>query len=101
MRPTGFRPRLAAGAAALGMAAALTVPVAAALAANNAQSPPKLAHRRTGPQLVVPGGASGRSLSQQLSRSGGVLHPPPLGGGSGAVIPPPGTPGGNPHVEPK
>ncbi len=99
MRRTGVRPLLAAGAVAFGMAAALTAPCAAAFAANG-QSPPKLTHHRTGPQLVVPGGTSGRPLGQQLSRSGGVLHPP-LVGGSTAVIPPPGTPGGNPHVEPK
>jgi hypothetical protein len=98
MPRTGFRPLLAA-AVAFGMTAALTAPCAAAFAAND-QSPPKPAHRRTGPQLVVPGGTSGRTLSQQLSRSGGVLHPPLVGSGK-AVVPPPGTPGGNPHVEPK
>ena len=52
------------------------------------------------------------SLSHQLSRSGGIIHPPPSGDrsvvqppnqgtSSTPVIPPPGTPGGNPLVQPK
>jgi hypothetical protein len=52
------------------------------------------------------------SLSHQLSRSGGVIHPPPTadrgviappnqGTSRTPVIPPPGTPGGNPLVQPK
>ena len=52
------------------------------------------------------------SLSHELSRSGGVIHPPPTGDGGVVappnqgtsrtpVIPPPGTPGGNPLVQPK
>jgi hypothetical protein len=51
-------------------------------------------------------------LSHQLSRSGGVIHPPPTadrgviappnqGTSRTPVIPPPGTPGGNPLVQPK
>ena len=52
------------------------------------------------------------TLSHDLSRSGGVIQPPPTGD-SGVVeppnqgtsrtpvIPPPGTPGGNPKVKPK
>lgn len=53
---------------------------------------------------------SGGSLSQQLSRSNGVICPPPIdpaikkpapSTGSMPVIPPPGTPGGNPNVQPK
>jgi hypothetical protein len=52
------------------------------------------------------------SLSHQLSRSGGVIHPPPSADKAivsppnqstsrTPVIPPPGTPGGNPLVQPK
>lgn len=58
-------------------------------------------------------GSSGGSLSHQLDRSGGVIHPPTnvdpgltqpapqVGAHSMPVIPPPGTPGGNPDVKPK
>jgi hypothetical protein len=58
-------------------------------------------------------GSSGESLSHQLDRSGGVIHPPTdvdpgltqpapqVGPRSTPVIPPPGTPGGNPDVKPK
>jgi hypothetical protein len=58
-------------------------------------------------------GSSTGSLSHQLNRSGGVIHPPAnidpgltqpapdLGPHSMPVIPPPGTPGGNPDVKPK
>ena len=58
-------------------------------------------------------GSSGDSLSHQLNRSGGVIHPPTnvdpgltrpapeVGPHSMPVIPPPGTPGGNPDVKPK
>jgi hypothetical protein len=57
--------------------------------------------------------SSAGSLSRQLNRSGGVIHPPAnvdpglaqpapdLGPHSMPVIPPPGTPGGNPDVKPK
>ena len=53
------------------------------------------------------------TLSEQLSRSGGVIQPPPQvdrkieaptpdpGAQSMPVIPPPGTPGGDPTVKPK
>jgi hypothetical protein len=53
------------------------------------------------------------SLSHQLNRSGGVIHPPAdidpgvtqpapdIGPHSMPVIPPPGTPGGNPDIKPK
>jgi hypothetical protein len=53
------------------------------------------------------------TLSEQLSRSGGVIQPPERvdrkieaptpnpGAESMPVIPPPGTPGGNPTVKPK
>ena len=98
MRRTRFRPLLAA-AVAFGIAAALAAPVAPALAGSgnfDAKSP----HRERGPQLAVPE-TGGGSLSRRLSRSGGVIHPPPLAGSSMPVIPPPGTPGGNPKIEPK
>ena len=59
----------------------------------------------------VPAGPPG-SLSDTLSRSGGVLVPPETGdsamakpapptGSAMPVIPPPGTPGGDPRVIPK
>jgi len=51
------------------------------------------------------------SLSEQLSKSKGVICPPagvdpgisvpPVGGGKMPVIPPPGTPGGDPGLQPK
>lgn len=95
MRRTGFRSLLAAGAVALGAAA-----LAAPAFAGSAKSDAKPAPRQSGPQLAMPE-TNGRSLSRQLNRSGGVLHPPPLAGSSMPVIPPPGTPGGNPKVQPK
>jgi hypothetical protein len=100
MRRTELRSLLAAGAVACGTTFMLTAPFAAASAAD-AHPPAKSAHRRSGPQRVVPGDAGGGSLSHRLSRSGGVLHPPPFSGSSTPVIPPPGTPGGNPHLQPK
>jgi len=54
---------------------------------------------------------SGQNLGEKLSRTEGVLCPPPTGdtemnvpppgGGRTPVIPPPGTPGGDPSVRPK
>lgn len=61
----------------------------------------------------APPSASGRTPSQTLNRSGGVLKPPssgssnmpvihpPASGGNMPVIHPPGTPGGNSDVQPK
>jgi hypothetical protein len=57
-------------------------------------------------------GAPPGTLSRELDRSRGVIHPPPTGDGgvvtpmkqgksSMPVIPPPGSPGGNPRVQPK
>jgi hypothetical protein len=65
-----------------------------------------------GLQAPAPGETTGRAnLSDQLSRSKGVICPPagidpgisvpPVGGGMMPVIPPPGTPGGDPNVIPK
>ena len=59
-----------------------------------------------------PGETTGSAtLSEELSRSKGVICPPagvdpgiaapPLGGGVMPVIPPPGTPGGDPGLIPK
>jgi hypothetical protein len=60
------------------------------------------------------GEGSGSPMSDRLSKSQGVIHPPqeevdpamkqetpPTGPNSMPVIPPPGTPGGNPSVKPK
>ena len=62
--------------------------------------------------LPVPGETAGSAnLSDELSRSKGVICPPagidpgisapPVGGGAMPVIPPPGTPGGDPNIVPK
>ncbi len=67
------------------------------------------------PPSAAPGEGSSNapgSLSGALSRSQGVIQPPPTGdsgvvptpnpgAASTPVIPPPGTPGGNPQVQPK
>jgi len=52
-----------------------------------------------------------KNLSQKLAQSNGVICPPPTvdpgikkpapPGGPMPVIPPPGSPGGDPHVQPK
>jgi hypothetical protein len=60
----------------------------------------------------TPGETTGTAtLSDQLSRSKGIICPPAgvdpgiaapaVGGGVTPVIPPPGTPGGDPHIIPK
>jgi len=61
---------------------------------------------------AAPGEITGSAnLSDELSRSKGVICPPPgidpgisaplVGGGVTPVIPPPGTPGGDPSIIPK
>ena len=56
--------------------------------------------------------SDGRSPSERLARSDGVICPPdqvdpeikqpaPEGGGPMPVIPPPGSPGGDPNAQPK
>ena len=73
-----------------------------------------IANETTLPQSNSRSGSEGAqgSLSHELSRSSGVIHPPPSGDHSVVqppmqdesrmpVIPPPGTPGGNPLVHPK
>jgi hypothetical protein len=56
------------------------------------------------------GSANSENPSDKLARGDGVLCPPnvdpgmaapPPRGGNTPVIPPPGSPGGNPHVQPK
>jgi len=111
------------------VAAALLVgpPIAFAQTGGALQYPPHSA--QSGAQPYAPGtqpktampkepdegvsGSSSESLSHELNRSGGVIHPPAnvdpgltqpapdVGPHSMPVIPPPGTPGGNPDVKPK
>jgi hypothetical protein len=68
--------------------------------------------RTGGLVLPSPGETTGSAnLSDELSRSKGVICPPaevdpgisapPTGGGIMPVIPPPGTPGGDPYIVPK
>jgi hypothetical protein len=90
--------------------------LAFAQASGVVQSPPPSA----GGSKVAPtqpdedlSASSTGSLSHQLNRSRGVIHPPAnidpgltqpaldLGPHSMPVIPPPGTPGGNPDIKPK
>jgi hypothetical protein len=74
-------------------------------------SPSQDCQRGTG-SLPAPGETTGSAnLSDELSRSKGVICPPAgvdpgisvpaVGGGVMPVIPPPGTPGGDPSVIPK
>ena len=102
-----------------GLAALLSI--SACQAQTTAPAPPPAAPPQNDaappvpPRDVVPQAsppASG-TLSEQLSRSGGVIQPPPQvdrkieaptpdpGAQSMPVIPPPGTPGGDPTVKPK
>ena len=65
----------------------------------------------TGRNAPTIGKDDGKSLSEQLAQSKGIICPPagvdpdmhqrPPEGGAMKVIPPPGSPGGNPHVQPK
>ena len=75
------------------------------------QSQPTRPEDSTGPQQGT-GAAPSGSLSDKLSRSGGVVRPPATGdqgvveppkagSQSTPVIPPPGTPGGNQEIQPK
>lgn len=106
-------------------AAALMPPVAAAQSPPEAKTPAAPKTELTDPKACAPsnratvgqGGAvdvqkpDGRSLSDQLAQSGGVICPPANmdpeirqpapGGGRMPVIPPPGSPGGDPSVQPK
>jgi hypothetical protein len=84
--------------------------------AQNGSTPPTVPNGNGNivPQQQSPSGSSPAhgSLSHELSRSGGVIHPPSTpdrgvvappnqGTSRTPVIPPPGTPGGNPLVQPK
>ena len=83
-----------------------------------AQSPPSSASQQEGCHPGVGRNAptlgennSGKTLSDQLAQSNGVICPPsgvdpqmaapPPPGGNTPVIPPPGTPGGNQNLQPK
>lgn len=79
-----------------------------ALAQTSDPLPPPQAQTR--PDGKVPGKTPDSTLSDKLSRSGGVITPPEVGDpnvkappsvGDTPVIPPPGTPGGNQNVQPK
>lgn len=78
------------------------------------RSRPQDMPRRQGPDgsSQVDGLSTGRSLSDELEKKGGVIEPPsgidpeiveppPAAGAPMPVIPPPGTPGGSPGPEPK
>lgn len=116
-------PKLA-GLAALLLSAAAQAQTPPAQTTPQAQPPQsqerKVVPERPGDQVPQgrvpqekPPGSGTSSLSEQLSNSGGVIHPPtridkPMtaptpdpGARSTPVIPPPGTPGGNPDVKPK
>jgi hypothetical protein len=107
----------------LALGAFLLIAIIARPAAAQGQAPPQAqppqspqgqAPQGQRPQGQAPApGAGSDSLSGQLSRSGGVIHPPaevdkPMeaptpdpGARSTPVIPPPGAPGGNPDIKPK
>jgi hypothetical protein len=103
-------------AAAIIAAAFCGVPFASAQSERSAPplispSPSQDCQRGTG-SLPAPGETTGSAnLSDELSRSKGVICPPAgvdpgisvpaVGGGIMPVIPPPGTPGGDPSVIPK
>jgi hypothetical protein len=102
-------------------------PIAFAQTGGALQYPPHSA--QGGAQPYVPGtqpktampkepdegisGSSSESLSHELNRTGGVIHPranvdpgltqpaPDIGPHSMPVIPPPGNPGGNAEIKPK
>jgi hypothetical protein len=91
-------------------------PVTAALAQANGQGEDRDQTQVSPPQ--APNGVGGNSsralnpdsLSKSLSRSGGVIKPPPVNDpnvktpppvGDTPVISPPGTPGGNEDIQPK
>jgi hypothetical protein len=89
-----------------------------AVASAVAQSPPAASSGRSecppgarGNAPTLGEGNSGKSLSDQLAQSKGVICPPsnvdphmaapPPGGGNTPVIRPPGSPGGDQNVQPK
>jgi len=99
-------------------AGAVAALVALPAAAQNATGGPPASERPapTLPEAKLPGSSSPErsgTMSDDLSRSGGVIEPPPAvdqemrqkppspGPQSMPVIPPPGTPGGDQTVKPK
>jgi hypothetical protein len=104
-------------------AAVLTLLGVAACGTNHAADPEPLAQQRSSERRESRGDAPTgegagstvprETLSDELSRSGGTIRPPPgidpemakpppdPGPQSMPVIPPPGTPGGDPSVKPK
>jgi hypothetical protein len=83
---------------------------APALAQSSDQPAPPQPQARPDPAPPDTGLDSGTSLSNTLSRTGGVITPPdvhdpnvktPPQAGNTPVIRPPGTPGGNQDVQPK
>jgi hypothetical protein len=92
--------------AAAGAVAAAQTPAPQGTPNQGAACPPG-----TGRDPPAVGKESGRSLSDQLAESKGVICPPsgvdpqmrqpPPQGGAMKVIPPPGSPGGDPDVHPK
>jgi hypothetical protein len=106
-------------AAVVTIAAALSIPTAQAQL-DRPLSPPALSQTANPSDCPLSAGdnrasssetTEGRTLSDQLSQSKGVICPPagidpditvpPIGGGRTPVIPPPGTPGGDPSIQPK
>src|SRR5882757_440148 len=101
------------------VAATIMAAVTNAHAQSDRPAPPLLSpapnlgcQARTGGVLSAPGETTGSAnLSDELSRSKGVICPPagvdpsiavpPTGGGVTPVIPPAGTPGGDPYIVPK
>jgi hypothetical protein len=77
-------------------------------------APPEMPPEKVEPGPPIGAPAQGQDLSDQLSRSGGVIKPAPNGGdpeivqpppdagtARTPVIPPPGTPENQPNVQPK
>jgi hypothetical protein len=88
--------------------AALLIASPALAQTSSDSSPPPQAQVR--PDTKVPDKKPASTLSETLSRSGGVITPPEVGdpnvkappsSGDTPVIPPPGTPGGDQSVQPK
>ena len=88
------------------------VPFASAQSDRPLSRSPSRDCQRGSSALAVPGETVGSAnLSDELSRSKGVICPPAgidpgisapaVGGGVMPVIPPPGTPGGDPNIVPK
>ena len=95
----------------LAIAMALLPFAARELKADVSQEAPKTAPQD--PRATAQDRRPGETLSERLDRNNGVIHPPAgtdpgiavpapdPNPGSTPVIPPPGTPGGNPHLQPK